>query len=149
MKIALGSDHHGVEFKKRTIARLTQLGHEAIDLGTQQSDEPCDYPDHASQVGRAVSQGQAERGILICGSGVGMAIVANKFLGVRAAVCDSVEIARLTRRHNNVNVLCLSGTVWKQQDLLPVVEAFLETEFEGGRHQRRIDKIHEIEMSLR
>lgn len=148
MKVAIGSDHHGVHFKAQAAAWLQAHGCEVIDVGSHDRDQPCDYPEAARQVGRLVSGRDAERGILICGSGVGMAIAANKFPGVRAAVCDSVPTAQLTREHNGLNVLCLSGTLWRERDLLPVVEAFIETPFAGGRHQRRLDKITEIEQSL-
>lgn len=148
MKIAIGSDHHGVAFKQKATVLLQSLGIDVVDVGAHSATEPCDYPDSAKQVGHLVSTGVADRGLLICGSGVGMAITANKFPKVRAAVCDTVDLARLTRQHNGLNVLCLSGNQWKQQDLLPVVQAFVETEFEGGRHQRRIDKIAEIESEV-
>lgn len=148
MKIALGSDHHGIAFKQLAADYLTSLGMEIVDVGAHNAAEPCDYPDSAKQVGKLIAASAVDRGLLICGSGVGMAIAANKFPGVRAAVCDSVDLARLTRQHNGLNVLCLSGNLWKQRDLLPVVQAFVETEFEGGRHQRRIDKISEIESEV-
>ncbi|MBL8892861.1 MAG: ribose 5-phosphate isomerase B [Planctomycetaceae bacterium] len=148
MKVAIGSDHHGIRFKHQAAELLRTLGVEVVDVGAHDAEVPCDYPDSAKEVGCLVSKGNADRGVLICGSGVGMAIAANKFPGVRAAVCDTVELARLTRQHNGLNVLCLSGNLWKQQDLLPVVQAFLETDFEGGRHQRRIEKIAEIETSV-
>lgn len=146
MKLALGSDHHGVGWKAEIVQKFGQQL-EVVDCGPASADSSSDYPDYARKVAAAVSKGEADRGILICGSGVGMAIAANKFFGVRAAVCETVENTELTRKHNNINVLCLSGTVWKQRDLMPVVEAFLNTEFEGGRHQRRVDKIAEIEKS--
>jgi len=148
VKVALGSDHHGVNFKAQAASWLESHGIEVIDVGSHDSDQPCDYPEAAGQVGRLVAHGDADRGILICGSGVGMAITANKFPGVRAAVCDSVATAQLTREHNGLNVLCLSGTLWRDRDLLPVVQAFIETPFAGGRHQQRLDKIREIEHSL-
>lgn len=144
LTLALGSDHHGVPWKLEIVQTFGDR-YQILDLGPASAEPSSDYPDYASKVASAVSCGEVDRGILICGSGVGMAITANKFPLVRAAVCDSVESARLTRRHNGINILCLSGTLWKQQDLLPVVEAFLETEFEGGRHQRRLDKIVAIE----
>lgn len=144
LKLAMGSDHHGVTWKAKILDAFGEQ-YEIQDFGPASAEASCDYPDYAREVAAAVSQKSVDRGILICGSGVGMAITANKFSGVRAAVCESVEAATLTRQHNNINVLCLSGTVWQQKDLLPVVQAFLETEFEGGRHQRRIDKINEIE----
>lgn len=146
MKIALGSDHHGVTWKAE-IQKRWPTEYQWLDFGPDSTEPASDYPDYAGKVGAAVSTGKADRGILICGSGVGMAITANKFHGVRAAVCSTVEEAQLTRRHNNINVLCLSGTLWKEKDLLPVVAAFLETEFEGGRHQRRVDKIAAIEVT--
>lgn len=148
MKMALGSDHHGIVFKQQAADFLRSLGIEVIDVGAHNATEPCDYPDSAKLVGHLIADKAVDRGLLICGSGVGMSIAVNKFPGVRAAVCDSVELAKLTRQHNGLNVLCLSGSLWGQQDLLPVIQAFVETEFEGGRHQRRIDKIAEIESEV-
>jgi ribose 5-phosphate isomerase B len=146
MKVAIGNDHHGIGFKQMAAEFLRSQGHEVIDLGATDATQPSDYPDYAKQVAASVSAGQADRGLLICGSGVGMAIAANKFPAVRAGVCDSVDQARLTRQHNGLNVLCLSGTLWQQRDLLPVIAAVVETPFEGGRHQRRIEKIAAIEV---
>lgn len=147
LKVALGSDHHGVDYKRQIVDLLGRLGFEAVDYGPGTSEPNTDYPDFAREVAAAVWHNTVDRGILICGSGVGMAITANKFPRVRAAVCDSVPVAQLTRRHNGINVLCLSAAAWQAHDLLPVVEAFLTTDFEGGRHQRRLDKIAEIEKS--
>jgi len=148
-KLAIGSDHHGVEYKSAVGAWLADQEWEVVDLGSHQAQSPSDYPDIAAAVADLVSRGEADRGVLICGSGVGMAVVANKFPQVRAGVCTTPEEAQLTRRHNDLNVLCLSGGLWQQRDLLPVIQAFLSTEFDGGRHQRRVEKISAIETRLR
>lgn len=144
MQIAIGSDHRGYGMKLKLAELLTELGHSTIDEGTH-STESCDYPDVASTVARKVSTGVAERGILICGTGIGMAITANKFPGVRATTCSDEISAEVCRRHNDVNVLCLSGDLLGESRLGNLVRVWLETEFEGGRHARRLEKIAEIE----
>ena len=144
MKISIGSDHRGFDAKARLIELLQRLGHEVSDLGTN-SDESIDYPDVASRVAGQVAEQEAERGILICGTGIGMAIAANKFRGVRAAAVHDEVTAEMSRRHNDLNVLCLSGDMKTQSSLDRLVEVWLGTEFEGGRHARRLDKINEIE----
>lgn len=144
MRISIGSDHRGVHIKSRLIAYLTANGHEVADLGTE-GESSVDYPDFASAVCRRVAQGQDERGILICGTGIGMAIAANKFKGVRAANCYDQVMAELCRRHNNVNVLCLPGDLIGDGPVDELVNIWLSTEFEAGRHERRLDKIVEIE----
>lgn len=144
MRISIGSDHRGVHIKTRLIAHLTTAGHEVVDLGTD-SEDSVDYPDFASAVCRQVALGQADRGILICGTGIGMAIAANKFKGVRAANCYDQVMAELCRRHNNVNVLCLPGDLIGDGPVDELVNIWLATEFEAGRHQRRLDKIVRIE----
>lgn len=144
MKIALGSDHAGWEVKEKIRAFLVQKGYEIIDYGTQSQDS-CDYPDFAIAVAQSVSQGTASMGILLCGSGIGMSIAANKVKGIRAALCVNEEMAKLSRLHNNANVLCLGVRTfpgnWEQ-----IVDIWLNTKFEEGRHQKRIDKIHHIEV---
>jgi ribose 5-phosphate isomerase B len=144
VKIAIGSDHRGYLLKERLIALLEVLGHESIDLGTG-SGEPVDYPDFAFPVAEMVASGKVERGILICGSGIGMSIAANKVKGVRAALCRTVGDARMTRKHNDSNVLTLSEKSMEDPDIEELVEVWLETLFEGNRHVRRLDKIREYE----
>ncbi len=144
MRISIGSDHRGVHIKARLIASLVAAGHEVMDLGTE-GESSVDYPDFASAVCRRVAQGESERGILICGTGIGMAIAANKFKGVRAANCYDQVMAELCRRHNNVNVLCLPGDLIGDGPVDELVNVWLSTEFEAGRHERRLDKIVRIE----
>ena len=148
MKIAIGSDHRGYEAKRRIAALLQQQGHEVLDMGAG-SKESVDYPDFAALVAKKVSSGEAERGILICGTGIGMAISANKFPGVRAAACTDEVTAELSRRHNDLNVLCLSGDLLSSRNTERLVEIWMKTEFEGGRHQRRVEKIRELEKGTR
>lgn len=140
MKIVLGSDHNGVEFKELLIEHLKERNYEVEDAGPHTKDS-VDYPDYAFAAAEKVSRGEADRGILICGSGVGMSMAANKVPGVRAALCFSPEAAALTRRHNDANVLTLAGWQSEKSDVLDIVDAFLTTDFEGGRHARRVDKI--------
>jgi ribose 5-phosphate isomerase B len=144
MKIVIGSDHRGVEAKKRLVAALGALGQEVEDLGTH-GPESCDYPDFAYQVALRISRGEAERGILICGTSLGMCIAANKVRGVRAASCQDSITAEMSRRHNDANVLCLSADLLGEELMERMVKIFLETPFEGGRHARRVDKIKQIE----
>ncbi len=144
MKIAVGNDHRGFEAKQLIKAVVTQLGHEVIDMGSSDSN-PVDYPDPAYLAATAVSNKEADRAILACGTGIGMCITANKIKGIRAALCHDELSARISRQHNNANVLCLSGDMTGEVLLRKIVEAWLETEFEGGRHQRRINKIAAIE----
>ncbi|HET6878643.1 MAG TPA: ribose 5-phosphate isomerase B [Pirellulales bacterium] len=144
MRIAIGSDHRGFNIKQKLIDLLTRLGQEVTDVGTN-SGESVDYPDVASIVGTKVSQGEVERGILICGTGIGMSIVANKFPGVRAAPCHDDLSAEMSRRHNDLNVLCLSADMLGEKLIDRMVEMWLKTEFEGGRHARRVEKISQIE----
>lgn len=144
MRIAVASDHRGVELKRAVIAQLKNLGHEASDKGADGHDS-VDYPDYASVVAGMVSRGEADRGVLICGTGIGMAIAANKFPGVRAAPCNDEVTAEISRRHNNLNVLCLSADLLSARVAERMIEVWAETEFEGGRHARRIDKITALE----
>ncbi|HEY5133977.1 MAG TPA: ribose 5-phosphate isomerase B [Candidatus Krumholzibacteriaceae bacterium] len=144
MKIAVGSDHRGFTLKAHLIAMLSGEGHEALDLGCPGT-EAVDYPDYAFRVGEMVASGGAERGILVCGSGIGMSIAANKVRGVRAALCCSVEDARMTRRHNDSNVLSLSERGLGDPKTDEIVKAWLTTPFEGGRHARRLEKIRAYE----
>ena len=142
--IALGCDHAGVQLKGSIAEHLAARGLECRDYGTY-DEASCDYPDFAEKVGRAVVEGQAERGILICGTGVGISIAANKIEGVRAALCTDTFTARMSREHNDANVLCLGARVVGVGLALDIVTAWLDARFEGGRHQRRIDKIHALE----
>jgi ribose 5-phosphate isomerase B len=146
MKIALGSDHRGFEVKQRLATLLQGLGHDVLDMGPD-SRESVDYPDFAFKVASAVSTHQVERGILICGTGIGMTIAANKVAGVRAAPCHDSVTAEMSRRHNDANVLCLSADLLGEELIERMVRIWLTTDFEGGRHARRVDKIvrHEAE----
>jgi ribose 5-phosphate isomerase B len=144
MKIALGNDHRGFEAKQLIKAIVTQLGHEVVDVGSADNN-PVDYPDTAYLAASAVSNKEAERAILVCGTGIGMCIAANKIKGVRAALCHDELSARISRQHNNANVLCVSGDMTGEVLLRKMVEVWLETGFDGGRHQRRIEKIAAIE----
>ena len=144
MRISIGSDHRGVHIKSRLVSSLTSAGHEVEDLGTD-CEKSVDYPDFASAVCRRVAAGAVERGILICGTGIGMAIAANKFKGVRAANCYDQVMAELCRRHNNVNVLCLPGDLIGDRPVDELVNIWLTTEFDAGRHERRLEKIVRIE----
>ena len=144
MRIAIGSDHRGFDAKRRLIPMLRQLGHEVTDVGPDGNDS-VDYPDYAYQVAKAVSDGRVERGILICGTGIGMCIAANKVKGVRAAPCHDSITVEMSRRHNDSNVLCLSADLLGDELIGRIVRLWLETEFEAGRHARRVDKIKRIE----
>jgi ribose 5-phosphate isomerase B len=144
MKIAIGSDHRGFDAKRHLVSLLQQLGHEVLDVGPQSRDS-VDYPDYAFQVARAVSEAQVERGVLICGTGIGMCIAANKVHGVRAAPCHDSITAEMSRRHNDANVLCLSADLLSEELMERMVRIWLETPFEGGRHARRVDKIVRFE----
>lgn len=144
MKVAIGSDHRGFDVKRRLVAMLQQLGHEVFDLGTESSDA-VDYPDFAFHVARAVSERRVERGILICGTGIGMCIAANKVTGVRAAACHDSITVEMSRRHNDANVLCLSADLLGEELIERMVRIWLQTEFEAGRHARRVDKIMRFE----
>jgi ribose 5-phosphate isomerase B len=144
MKIAVSSDHRGYQVKVKIVEQVAQLGHEPVDFGPM-SGESVDYPDYAARVAQAVSQGQVDRGILICGTGMGMCIVANKFCGVRAITCHDDLTAEMSRRHNDANVLCLSADLLGERLVSRMVEIWLTTEFEGGRHARRLEKIAQFE----
>jgi ribose 5-phosphate isomerase B len=144
MRLAVGSDHRGFDLKDKIKSYLTANGHEFEDMGCFSADS-ADYPDFASAVAKAVVSGKAERGVLICASGIGMSISANKYHGIRAALCCSSELARRSRLHNDANVLCLGSDFIDLQEALKAVEFFISTGFEGGRHQRRLDLIAKIE----
>ena len=142
-KIAIASDHAGYELKEELVRFLTERGYVIENLGTYDT-EPVDYPEYGHKVALMVSEGECERGILICGSGVGMAMVANKVKGVRAACCSEPISARMSRAHNDSNVLTLGARLIGVLMAKEIVEAWLNTEFEGGRHQRRVDMINKI-----
>lgn len=144
MKISVGSDHRGVSQRKAAAQAAEDLGHDVFDAGTF-SDEPVDYPDIAATVARRVASGEADRGILFCGTGIGMSIAANKIPGIRAAVAHDLESAQLSRRHNNANILCLSAATLTQEEIDEIVHVWLATSFEGGRHQQRVEKISQLE----
>ena len=144
MRIAVGSDHRGVQMRVQLVVFLNQLGQEVLDLGSNSQDD-VDYPDIAESVARKVGNREVDRGILICGTGLGMCIVANKIPGVRAAPCHDDMTAELSRRHNDLNVLCLSGDILGEKLADRLVEIWLSTPFEGGRHARRNQKIAEFE----
>ncbi|HTP78869.1 MAG TPA: ribose 5-phosphate isomerase B [Bacteroidota bacterium] len=138
--IALGSDHAGFEYKERMKQILEELRLTYRDFGTHSKDS-SDYPDWAHAVAQSISTGESDRGILICGTGIGMSIVANKHKGVRAAACESVTAARLARQHNDANILTLGARITGWESAVDIVKMFLATSFDGGRHQKRIDKI--------
>jgi ribose 5-phosphate isomerase B len=144
MRIIVGSDHRGHQVKQKVIDLVRRLGHEVIDEGTD-GGVSVDYPDVAAHVGSMVSKGEVDRGILICGTGIGMSIAANKFPGVRAAPCHDDLTAEMSRRHNDLNVLCLSADMLGEKLIDRMVEIWLATPFEGGRHARRVDKIADLE----
>ncbi|MFP5213744.1 MAG: ribose 5-phosphate isomerase B [Acidobacteriota bacterium] len=137
MKIIIGSDHAGFELKQKVVAHLKNLGHDVEDIGTH-STESVDYPDYALKVARAVAAGQPERGILVCGSGIGMSMAANRIPGARAVLASEPFAARMSRRHNDSNVLCLGGRFTGQDMAMEIVNTWIAEQFEGGRHQRRV-----------
>jgi ribose 5-phosphate isomerase B len=140
MRIALGSDHAGFELKEDLRAYLAAQKIDVLDLGTH-SEDSVDYPDLAVKVAEKVARGEVERGLLICGTGIGMSIVANRFAGVRAALCHDLYTARVSREHNNANILALGGRLIGKGLAREILKVWLETEFQGGRHERRLDKI--------
>ena len=137
-KLAIASDHAGVDYKKRLIEHLEKQGYDCINLGTD-TEESVDYPVYADRVCGKITSGECELGILICGTGIGMSIAANKHRGIRAALCSDTESAALTRQHNDANVLCLGARILPFEKAVQVTDAFLNAEFLGGRHQRRVD----------
>lgn len=142
--VALGADHAGFKLKEALKAWLIQGGHQVLDFGTNTS-ESVDYPDYALQVAEAVANAKAERGLLVCGTGVGMAMAANKVPGVRAAFCPDLLTARLSREHNDANVLALGGRIMGRELAIEILKVWLATAFTGGRHQRRVEKISQME----
>jgi len=145
MKIAVGADHRGHEVKEKIVVLLNERSHEVIDMGTNSS-KSCDYPDVAFPAARAVAEGKVDFAVLVCGSGIGMSICANKVTGVRAALCHDELTAQMSRRHNNANILCLASDVLGDELIRRIVCSWIDTEFDGGgRHERRVRKIACIE----
>ncbi len=147
MKFAVASDHRGVGVKARICEQLRNAGHDVVDLGPVTEDS-VDYPDYAAKVSAGISDASFDRGILICGTGMGMCIAANKYRGVRAALCHDEVTAEMSRRHNDANVLCMSADLMGEPVMTRIVEIWSATEFEGGRHARRLQKIADIEQHL-
>jgi ribose 5-phosphate isomerase B len=144
MKIAIGNDHTAVQMKNHIKNYLEERGHEVVNFGTD-SEERGDYPVYGNKVAEAIVKGECERGILICGTGIGISLAANKVKGIRAAVCSDTFSARMTRCHNDANLLCIGARVIGSCLAMDIVDAFLGAEFEGGRHQVRVDMMSEIE----
>ncbi len=144
--IAIGSDHGGFELKGHIIKHLEERGLKYKDFGCF-DENSIDYPDVAKVVCDAINSGKAQNGILICGTGIGISMAANKIAGIRAAHCHDVYSAEMTKRHNNANVLCMGGRVVGRELAFKIIDAYLDAEFEGGRHQTRIDKIHALEQA--
>lgn len=144
MKIVIASDHAGFILKKEIIRFLKKDNHQVEDLGCE-SEDSCDYPDYAAAAAGSVSEGKADRGILVCGTGIGMAVTANKFKGVRASSIFTPPLAKASREHNDLNVLCLGGRVLTGPEAREIAKIFLETPFKGGRHEKRVGKIKKIE----
>ena len=144
MKIAIGNDHAAVDMKNEIKAYLESKGHEVINYGTDTS-ASCNYPEYGKAVGVAVASGEADGGVLICGTGIGISMAANKVKGIRAAVCSEPVSARLTKLHNNANIISFGARIVGIETAKAIVDAWLDTEFEGGRHQTRVDMIMDIE----
>lgn len=144
MRIAIGADHAGYALKETLVAYMRERGLEVLDFGTHSSDS-VDYPDYARAVAEAVARGNADFGVLICGTGIGMSIAANKVPGIRAAAVSDVYSARMSRAHNDANILCMGGRVVGPGLAIEILETWLRTPFEGGRHARRLEKIRQLE----
>ena len=142
MRVAVSSDHGGYKLKEKVKEYLESRDIDVIDLGTN-SEESVDYPEYGRACAKAVAGGEADRGIVCCGTGIGISIAANKVKGIRCGLCTNVEMAKLTRQHNDANMLAMGGRIIDDETAMAITEAFIDTEFEGGRHQRRIDKIEE------
>lgn len=147
MKIAIGSDHAGFELKSEIIVLLKEMGMECIDFGTK-GPQSVDYPDFGEKVSKAVSKGEVDRGVLICGTGIGMSIVANKFPNVRASLCNDLFTAKMSRLHNDANILVIGGRIVGKDLAKEIVRVWFSTDFEGGRHLIRLEKINKIEKRL-
>lgn len=148
MKIAVGSDHAGYDLKVAVIEHLADAGHDVVDLGTTSGTESVDYPDYGAAVGRVVVAGDAELGVCVCGTGIGISIAANKVVGIRAAVVHDVTTASLARRHNHANVVCLGGRTVGPLTAIEALDAFLAAAPEHGRHDRRIEKIDLLDREM-
>lgn len=144
MRIGIGNDHSALDLKAEIVEYLKEQGHEVVDYGTNTT-ESCDYPVYGEMVGKAVANGEVEKGILICGTGLGISLAANKVPGIRAAVCSEPYTARMSRAHNDCNILAFGARVVGAELAKMIVEVWLNTEFEGGRHQRRVDMIMDVE----
>ncbi len=149
MRIAVGSDHAGFDLKSVVAKHLADAGHEVLDLGTDSPDVSVDYPLFGVAVGRAVAEGRVDRGVCVCGTGIGIGIAANKVAGIRAALVHDVTTAGLARRHNDANIICLGGRTTGSLEALDAVDTFFSTEFAGGRHQPRLDEIADFEAAQR
>jgi len=147
MKVGIGCDHAGLELKKEITSFLKEMGIDCIDYGTN-GPESVDYPDFGERVSEAVSKGELDRGVLICGTGIGMSIVANKFPGIRASLCNELFTARMSRLHNDANILVIGGRIVGRDLAREIVRVWFSTPFEGGRHENRLDKIRRIESRL-
>lgn len=143
MIIVMASDHGGFPLKKIVKEHLTERGYKVVDLGTN-SEESVDYPQYGKACGEAVASGKGDLGIVVCGTGIGISMAANKVKGIRCGLCTSVEMAELTKKHNNANVLALGGRITEPELAIKITDAWLDTEFEGGRHKRRTDMLDEM-----
>ena len=144
MKIAIGCDHGALDLKNKVIAHLTAKGHEVVNFGTDTLDS-CDYPDYAAPAAKAVASGECDKGIVLCTTGIGVSITANKVKGIRCALLSDVMSARMTRQHNDTNMMAIGAAVVGQMLALEIIDTWLGTDYEGGRHQRRIDKMMALE----
>lgn len=144
MKIAAGADHAGFAVKQAVVRRLRAQGHEVVDVGTFDGETSVDYPDYAHVVAAAVAAGEAERGVLVCGTGMGMCMAANRHRGIRAADCTTPHMAEMSRRHNDANVLCLGGRLLSEDEAWAITEVWMATPFDGGRHARRVAAIERV-----
>lgn len=147
MKVAIACDHRGYAIKQKIAAQVADRGHQVVDFGTD-GPKPCDYPDFAVPAARAVALGQVDRGILIDGSGIGVSIIANKLPGVRAAICHDELTAEISRRHNNANILCFAADLLGDELIRRIIDAWMMTPFEQGRHSRRVEKLMALERQL-
>jgi ribose 5-phosphate isomerase B len=143
VKIAAGADHAGYAVKQAMVRRLRAQGHQVVDMGTDDAEKSVDYPDYAHLVAAAVAGGTVERGLLVCGTGIGMCMAANRHRGVRAADCTTPHLAEMSRRHNDANVLCLAGRLLSEDEAWAITEVWMTTPFEGGRHEPRVEHIDE------
>jgi ribose 5-phosphate isomerase B len=143
VRIVAGADHAGYAVKQAMVRRLRAQGHQVVDMGTDDAETSVDYPDYAHLAAAAVAGGTAERGLLVCGTGIGMCMAANRHRGVRAADCTTPHLAEMSRRHNDANVLCLAGRLLSEDEAWAITEVWMATPFEGGRHEPRVERIDE------